>query len=131
MITKISQFSEKYLLWLFITNYFLHDVAKVSYIYSCCEPLISTYVYEIILSCGFIYVYIIYCLNYINFCPPMCTIHVCYYSCLFLNDALMLLLTIIIAAFAFAELVDNALTATAENLGTRKIEIRLVSSQAS
>lgn len=41
----------------------------------------------------------------------------------------MLLLTIIIAAFAFAELVDNALTATAENLGTRKIEIRLVSSQ--
>ncbi|XP_044184398.1 structural maintenance of chromosomes flexible hinge domain-containing protein 1-like [Acropora millepora] len=28
--------------------------------------------------------------------------------------------------FAFAELVDNALTATAENLGTRKIEIRLM-----
>lgn len=28
--------------------------------------------------------------------------------------------------FAFAELVDNALTATAENVGTRKIEIRLM-----
>ena len=31
-----------------------------------------------------------------------------------------------ILAFAFAELVDNALAATADNEGPRKIEIRLV-----
>lgn len=31
-------------------------------------------------------------------------------------------------AFAFAELVDNALAATADNKGPRKIEIQLVSS---
>ena len=32
----------------------------------------------------------------------------------------------ILLAFAFAELVDNALAATSENEGPRKIEIRLV-----
>ena len=31
-----------------------------------------------------------------------------------------------ISAFAFAELVDNAMAATAENDGSREIEIRLV-----
>ena len=39
---------------------------------------------------------------------------------------MMMLLSLIVLAFAFAELVDNALAATADNEGPRKIEIRLV-----
>jgi hypothetical protein len=36
---------------------------------------------------------------------------------------------LIVLAFAFAELVDNALAATAGNKGLRKIEIQLVGDQ--
>ena len=35
----------------------------------------------------------------------------------------------VIPAYAFAELIDNALAATAQNAGSRNIEIRLVSGQ--
>ena len=39
---------------------------------------------------------------------------------------MMVFLSLMVLAFAFAELVDNALAATADNEGPRKIEIRLV-----
>ena len=35
--------------------------------------------------------------------------------------------TICVSAYAFAELIDNALAATAQNVGSRNIEIKLVS----
>ena len=38
----------------------------------------------------------------------------------------LILLSVMVSAFAFAELVDNALAATADNEGAREIEIRLV-----
>lgn len=44
----------------------------------------------------------------------------------FFSTLKLILLSLIVLAFAFAELVDNALAATADNVGPRKIEIRLV-----